>query len=860
MTDHKPNSSAAISGGPASDASKSMDSVAAEDLDCLRAALADWERERAALLARTQAVEAESHGKLQHLELRLQRALGELDASKRTATAARVRFEADLQSAQASAQLAQQTLAASQQVSEQLRVANVELSTAMDAAQWRLTELEAENATLRDCVLRLEQDHDADRQRLADFESVLLVEQARTRSANDNVESLTASLRAAVADFDAACIHRGKLEEQLAAAELDRIQVESQHQVERARFEQALQELRSTHAGERHAWENHTTELTTAREAFARRVQSLEEGLRQRDASIEQMRSEMAELDAKHVRTLRVADELVRRTTDESNAAMQTLRDELETLRRALAAAEASRMVAQQRGRDVEALSEQRAGQLNELRKQIEGAAALQQQNAQARADLEQRAANLDAQRVALTQRLADEQKQSALTHHRCEGLTARIAELESQRGSFNLRVDELTALTTQLERECDRLRRDRGSSEETRRLKADNARLEAKIVELDRQRADAVQRHSAAVAGYMVELNQRSEALHAREVEVQKLTEELGLVKQSCEDAVGELVAQRHQHEALERELATLRAAPARPTGSTVAVPGRSVVPTPLRPDTPAAVEHVSPARSAKRPTQSDTIGGPVTVIHLEESKAFCEAAREVVARLPDARYMNAPDATAADAAGSRLLVVNLLSRTHDPIAALTSFIAADTYHRNVLAYCAEGNNGFSFGTADFFSQPVDPDACLARLLESRGAIQRLLVVTENFAVVGAMRHVLSRMRSSVSAALELRQVFDLLPMVEPDVVLIDLDLPRGEGLRVVSRLRSDAKTQHLPLGILLAPPGNASEFRQHILRAARALPMTAAHLAEAVKQRLGAPLAASTAAHSVTSASAIA
>ena len=168
-------------------------------------------------------------------------------------------------------------------------------------------------------------------------------------------------------------------------------------------------------------------------------------------------------------------------------------------------------------------------------------------------------------------------------------------------------------------------------------------------------------------------------------------------------------------------------------------------------------------------------------------------------------------------------------------------SFIAADTYHRSVLAYCADGTSGFSFGMADFFSPPIDPDACVARLMESLGAIQRLLAVTENFSVVGALRGVLSRMRSSVSAALDLRQVIDLLPMVEPDVILIDLALPRGEGLRLVSRLRSDPKTRELPLGVLLTAPGNAAEFRQHALRAARDIPMAAADLAATIGHRLG-------------------
>ncbi|HVO27568.1 MAG TPA: response regulator, partial [Candidatus Margulisiibacteriota bacterium] len=309
-----------------------------------------------------------------------------------------------------------------------------------------------------------------------------------------------------------------------------------------------------------------------------------------------------------------------------------------------------------------------------------------------------------------------------------------------------------------------------------------------------------------------------------------------------SCEDAVSELSGQRRQQEALEREISALRAGPGQSPAPTSA-PAVSPAPPPQPPPSaePVAKTRGAVAKSAKRSARGDATVGPTTVIHLEENKALCDAARAVVMRLPDSRYLNALDATAADAPGSRLLLVNLLSRAHDPVAAIASFIAADTYQRSVFAYCADGTNGFSFGMADFFTQPVDADACIAGLLESSGPIHRLFVASENFSVVVALRNVLSRMQASVSSAPDLRQVLELMPMVEPDLLLIDLGLPRGEGLRLVSHLRSDPKTRELPLGILLAASGSAADMRQHAQRAARNLPMTAMHLAEILSQRLG-------------------
>src|SRR5512135_348315 len=137
MTDPKTPPSSTIGHSiSATNASTGVENAAAEDLDCLQAALADWKRERAALLERSHAVETEVQGKLQHAELRFQRAVDQLEANKRSAHAVRVRLEADLQAARSRAQRAQEALAASQEVSERLRMANAELSTAMEAAQW----------------------------------------------------------------------------------------------------------------------------------------------------------------------------------------------------------------------------------------------------------------------------------------------------------------------------------------------------------------------------------------------------------------------------------------------------------------------------------------------------------------------------------------------------------------------------------------------------------------------------------------------------------------------------------------------------------------------------------------------------
>ena len=97
----------------------------------------------------------------QHLELRLHQAVGQLEATKRSAQAVRVRLEADLQAARTRLQQLQDTLAANLVTTEEMCATNAELSTALDATQWRLGVLEADTTAHQQALLRMQQERDA---------------------------------------------------------------------------------------------------------------------------------------------------------------------------------------------------------------------------------------------------------------------------------------------------------------------------------------------------------------------------------------------------------------------------------------------------------------------------------------------------------------------------------------------------------------------------------------------------------------------------------------------------------------------------------------------------------------------------
>ncbi len=429
-----------------------------------------------------------------------------------------------------------------------------------------------------------------------------------------------------------------------------------------------------------------------------------------------------------------------------------------------------------------------------------------------------------------------EEQRVAALQAQ--AGLNARIEELAAERSSLALRVAELETLSTQLERECDRLRRERLSPEELRRHKAEIARLEARVEELERLRAEATQNHSAVVANYMLELNQRAEALQQKEAEIQQLRAELTAMQQMYEELQLKLDQERDERNALSSQLDELRrtVGSSRSKAATKESPERETKPVVQLRFADSSV----PAPAKAKPA---LVLDGATIVHLEESREYREAIQRLAKSIPNSRYWNTLDVQQLDRVAPLVLVVNLLNRAHDPIAAITH-ASADDPTRHVFAYCAEGKFGFFFGPATFFPAPLEPSTCAAWLMGNLGAVHKVLVASNDIEMTSQLRTELNRVRCSTSVALDLRQVLDLLPLIQPDVVLVDLSLPRAEGLRLVSRLRSDEKTARLPLAVLLPPPQKVSEFRQTAQRAAREGTLTPATLLKAVSTELGVPI----------------
>ena len=433
----------------------------------------------------------------------------------------------------------------------------------------------------------------------------------------------------------------------------------------------------------------------------------------------------------------------------------------------------------------------------------------------------------------------------------RLESLTTRLSEVEADRENLQQQVDSLRALKEGLDRECEQLRGRVGRAESGENGKAEVGRLRSKLEELERQQREAAQRHSGAVSGYMMELNQRTELLRQRDAEQQKMAEELAVLQSACDDAVAQLASERQERELLALRLQELEAArgarprpPAGPEHGLSLVADAALAEKPAQREAPlrgVASLEANSSEEARKPAPAPAAAAPVktarrvdrqrqpgVVVLLEDDAEIQQCIRSAIGHFPGTRCLPASEVSGPGEGKDLLLAVNLLSRSIDPFAAATDSNRWGVEDPYAFLYSAHAGRGVVLGMVDLFPPPFEPDACATRLLGRRSGLQRLLAVSEDVDTMSGLRDVLGRFGCSTAIAFDGKQALELVPMVKPEIALVDLSLPRGEGIRVINRLRADPSVTPPSIAVLWTKPLNPAETVQHGLRAVREFPLT--------------------------------
>jgi CheY-like chemotaxis protein len=96
--------------------------------------------------------------------------------------------------------------------------------------------------------------------------------------------------------------------------------------------------------------------------------------------------------------------------------------------------------------------------------------------------------------------------------------------------------------------------------------------------------------------------------------------------------------------------------------------------------------------------------------------------------------------------------------------------------------------NYGVPIGVVEPVIPPLDPENVIRKLGDyaTRGA--RIVTVGADVDALMSLRQALARKRVSVSMAWDAKQAIDLIQQMTPDALVIDLDLPKRDGYRIVT------------------------------------------------------------------------
>lgn len=239
------------------------------------------------------------------------------------------------------------------------------------------------------------------------------------------------------------------------------------------------------------------------------------------------------------------------------------------------------------------------------------------------------------------------------------------------------------------------------------------------------------------------------------------------------------------------------------------------------------------SPAEMIERGEPKPT---HITVVHLEDRPELQHAMQTIVEQYSTASYHSESALAEGLPDGRPLVVANLLGNS-DPLEVATGpeLRARDA---KVFTYATEGTRGFVIGMTELFPPPFEPEACAARLLTLLPAAPRVLVVSGADGGTPELRAHLTRQGCTTSIAFDERQAAGLIPSVRPNLVLIDLNLPRGEGLRLAGRLRADPLNAGMRLAFLWQEPIDPALFRQYATRSIHDFQFKADELGRALMQ----------------------
>jgi CheY-like chemotaxis protein len=622
-------------------------------------------------------------------------------------------------------------------------------------------------------------DAERERQRLAEALGAAAADAAereKRAAAQARHDAETASA-ARDAEWDAA---RRTYSEQIAA----NARLAEERDAEIARLTARLSELETgaiAGRGRDTRREGEIARLTAALEAAASR----ETDLRARLAAREAERLAAAEPELAAAREALDTAEITRARAEERAAGLDA---ELETSRRVLEELQAELTAARE---EIARLRESEQTAVTEAARREAALAEMQSLEVEARTRLEV------AERV-----LAEVTAERDRAHEEARGRQSGLTQAEARLEAIAAERDQLREALARSEAECARLRTalDAAQSEDARvagalaQERAEQARIAERLAETE-----------AAVARLEAVSKEQQSELAEREAEIVRLTA-----------AQAHLLAERDRLVADRAEIASVTVDAADLEAAAVVAPGAGVTVT--RPDATVTVINVHDAAGEPAFVAS---GAPVIVV-LDADRAWSRVGAtgyDVAVIQPGASSV-----TRIRELEPERVIVNLAAP-----GALTALLAlrAGGVTTRLLGCIADPakEQAIGLGAVEPVVGPIDPDAIIAALGSYAARDGRVVTAGADVDALMSLRQALSRRRASVSMAWDAKQARELLGVVRPHAVVVDMSMPKRDGCAILAALTA---CESMPLTVLVAGSADpASDFTALLADPPRDLPI---------------------------------
>jgi CheY-like chemotaxis protein/anti-sigma regulatory factor (Ser/Thr protein kinase) len=124
----------------------------------------------------------------------------------------------------------------------------------------------------------------------------------------------------------------------------------------------------------------------------------------------------------------------------------------------------------------------------------------------------------------------------------------------------------------------------------------------------------------------------------------------------------------------------------------------------------------------------------------------------------------------------------------------------------------------GYRLGAAAYLLKPLDPVLVrdtLHRVIGKTDSLQkRVLVIDDDPNIADMLRQVLPESEFKLDSALDGIAGLEAVEALHPDIILLDIVMPRLDGFGVIENLHSDPKTRDLPIIVISAKELTQDEF----------------------------------------------